>query len=44
MADALALLNEVASALVDFEFRHGTMDEVFLALTHQDSVNGEAAL
>lgn len=32
-AQARALLGELGSAVVDFEFRHGTMDDVFLALT-----------
>jgi multidrug/hemolysin transport system ATP-binding protein len=35
-AQALALLSELGSALADFEFRHGTMDDVFLALTKDE--------
>lgn len=32
-ADARAILADAGSSIADFEFRHGTMDDVFLALT-----------
>lgn len=31
--EARELLNEAGKSVIDFEFRHGTMDDVFLALT-----------
>lgn len=43
--DGLRVLKSVEDGLTDFEFRHGTMDDVFLSSTHeslpaQDSLDG----
>lgn len=40
-ATARALLDEHGNHVVDFEFRHGRMDDVFLALTGHDAVPGQ---
>ncbi|MFC4222469.1 ABC transporter ATP-binding protein [Lysinibacter cavernae] len=43
-AAALGLLNKLGDTVRDFEFRHGTMDDVFLAVTGADaSTLGEDA-
>jgi multidrug/hemolysin transport system ATP-binding protein len=39
-AQALELLAELTPNLADFEFRHGSMDDVFLALTNDESDTG----
>lgn len=37
--EALALLKRFGADIIDFEFRHGTMDDVFLALTDEKGEN-----
>lgn len=42
-AEARRILAEQGDAVLDFEFRHGRMDDVFLALTGRNPDQGEAA-
>jgi multidrug/hemolysin transport system ATP-binding protein len=42
-ADARRVLSELGDAVEDFEFRHGTMDDVFLSLTEDAAFDEGAA-